>query len=327
MQSQKITRPGLNVTQNYSYGHLNRLTAAAETGGGSGWSQGYGFDAPGNRWIAPSANVRLPELTQETPQDASWYVNANGPTIPNRIHNSWTYDAAGNVLTVGGMARSFTCDAESRQVTANLSGAVSGYAYDGSGLRVSKTSGVQTSGYVYDAWGDLSAEYPTQAPASPCGTSTCYVTVDSLGSTRMLTDANGSGTVTRYDCQRFGQEILAGVAGRPTSMGYLSAADATNPKYTGKERDAERGLDYFGARYLSAAQGRFTSPDWSATPQPVPYADLSDPQTLNLYSYVRNSPLTRPDLDGHSWWDRFKGGTVLPKTNSAGKAITYTSGR
>jgi RHS repeat-associated protein len=53
------------------------------------------------------------------------------------------------------------------------------------------------------------------------------------------------------------------------------------------------GLDYFGARYFSAAQGRFTTPDWSPTPQPIPYAELTDPQTLNLYSYVRNNPLSR----------------------------------
>jgi RHS repeat-associated protein len=68
---------------------------------------------------------------------------------------------------------------------------------------------------------------------------------------------------------------------------------------TGKERDAETGLDYFGARYYSGAQGRWTSPDWSAKPQPVPYAKLDDPQTLNLYSYVGNNPLARADLDGH----------------------------
>ncbi len=30
---------------------------------------------------------------------------------------------------------------------------------------------------------------------------------------------------------------------------------------TGKERDAETGLDFFGARYMSSAQGRFTSTD------------------------------------------------------------------
>jgi RHS repeat-associated protein len=59
------------------------------------------------------------------------------------------------------------------------------------------------------------------------------------------------------------------------------------------------GLDYFGARYFSGAQGRFTSPDWSTTPQPVPYANLSDPQTLNLYAYARNNPLSRRDPNGH----------------------------
>ena len=76
-------------------------------------------------------------------------------------------------------------------------------------------------------------------------------------------------------------------------------------EFTGKERDSETGLDYFGARYFSSAQGRFTSPDWSTTPQPVPYANLNDPQTLNLYSYVRNNPLSNVDADGHCgiWGD------------------------
>jgi hypothetical protein len=32
-------------------------------------------------------------------------------------------------------------------------------------------------------------------------------------------------------------------------------------EFTSKERDAETRLDWFGARYMSAAQGRFTSPD------------------------------------------------------------------
>jgi hypothetical protein len=32
---------------------------------------------------------------------------------------------------------------------------------------------------------------------------------------------------------------------------------------------------------------------------PVPYAKLDDPQTLNLYSYVYNNPLSGIDMDGH----------------------------
>jgi hypothetical protein len=41
------------------------------------------------------------------------------------------------------------------------------------------------------------------------------------------------------------------------------------------------------------------SPDWSAKEEPVPYAKTDDPQSLNLYSYVRNNPLSRTDPDGH----------------------------
>jgi hypothetical protein len=45
--------------------------------------------------------------------------------------------------------------------------------------------------------------------------------------------------------------------------------------------------------------GRFMSPDWSAKEEPVPYAKLDNPQTLNLYSYVQNNPLKTVDADGH----------------------------
>ena len=70
-------------------------------------------------------------------------------------------------------------------------------------------------------------------------------------------------------------------------------------RYTGKERDAESGNDYFGARYYESGVGRFMSPDWSTKEEPVPYAKLYDPQTLNLYAYVGNNPLSAVDVDGH----------------------------
>jgi RHS repeat-associated protein len=70
-------------------------------------------------------------------------------------------------------------------------------------------------------------------------------------------------------------------------------------KFTGKERDAESGLDDFGARYYSSSLGRFMSSDWSSIPVPVPYANLTNPQTLNLYAIVADNPATFADLDGH----------------------------
>jgi RHS repeat-associated protein len=65
-------------------------------------------------------------------------------------------------------------------------------------------------------------------------------------------------------------------------------------RYTGKERDPESGLDNFGARYDSSAMGRFTSPD----PIFMELHRLADPQSLNLYSYVRNNPLNLTDPTG-----------------------------
>ncbi len=44
------------------------------------------------------------------------------------------------------------------------------------------------------------------------------------------------------------------------------------------------------------------SPDWSAKEDPIPYATMDDPQSLNLYGYVRNSPMSHVDADGHCPW-------------------------
>jgi|WetSurMetagenome_2_1015567.scaffolds.fasta_scaffold195634_2 RHS repeat-associated protein len=59
----------------------------------------------------------------------------------------------------------------------------------------------------------------------------------------------------------------------------------------GKERDQETGLDYFGARYYSGAQGRFMSVD------PGPFT-IADPQSWNRFSYVQNNPLKFVDPTG-----------------------------
>ena len=65
--------------------------------------------------------------------------------------------------------------------------------------------------------------------------------------------------------------------------------------FTGKERDAETGLDYFGARYMSSAQGRWASPDLvNLTSERL----LSPSSTINKYVYGGNNPLRFVDPDG-----------------------------
>jgi RHS repeat-associated protein len=90
----------------------------------------------------------------------------------------------------------------------------------------------------------------------------------------------------------------------------LSAASGHRLISTGKERDAESGNDYFGARYYESSMGRFMSPDWSAKAEPVPYAKLDNPQSLNLYEYVLNNPLHGVDPDGHCSAPTVQGGHV-----------------
>ena len=88
---------------------------------------------------------------------------------------------------------------------------------------------------------------------------------------------------------------------------------------SGKERDAESGNDYFGARYYASSMGRFLSPDWSAKEEPVPYAKLGNPQTLNLYAFVGNNPMGSIDPDGHS----ILGGSIAQcEANAAGNGCS-----
>lgn len=99
------------------------------------------------------------------------------------------------------------------------------------------------------------------------------------------------------DC---GYDTRNGFTTMPAAFAF-GTVRGSQSRSTGKERDTESGNDYFGARYYSSAMGRFMSPDWSAQAEPVPYANLDNPQSLNLYAYVGNNPLGRVDANGHCW--------------------------
>ncbi|MFI5176216.1 MAG: RHS repeat-associated core domain-containing protein [Terriglobia bacterium] len=90
----------------------------------------------------------------------------------------------------------------------------------------------------------------------------------------------------------------------------ISGASHRGCNSTGKERDTESNLDYFGARYYGSSLGRFMTPDWSAKTTAVPYAVFGDPQTLNLYNYVRSNPLSMTDADGHCSAPKVRKGQV-----------------
>jgi len=111
-----------------------------------------------------------------------------------------------------------------------------------------------------------------------------YYHTDALGSVRAVTkQVNGQWqVVARYDYMPFGEETAPQI---PPPFNRL---------FTGKERDNETALDYFGARYYRLDVGRFTTVDPAVTIKD----NLVDPQRWNRYAYVTNNPLKYTDPDG-----------------------------
>lgn len=121
-----------------------------------------------------------------------------------------------------------------------------------------------------------------------------YYHLDALGNVMAVSNAAGA-EIESHDYLPFGEEWCG------TSV--CGTVKAGQPKrFTGKERDAETGLDYYGARYYGSKMGRFTTIDPVYTWQ----ENLVDPQRWNRYAYVRNNPLKYVDPDGRvieTAWD------------------------
>jgi RHS repeat-associated protein len=105
-----------------------------------------------------------------------------------------------------------------------------------------------------------------------------YDFADSIGSTRAVTNATGS-VCFSADYYPYGQE-----------NGYNTSCSPTD-KFAGYEYDSETGNYYAFARYYNPRLGRFMSPD------PLG-GSVADPQSLNRYTYVLNSPESSIDPSG-----------------------------
>lgn len=291
---------GLDVRQTYQCDPLNRLQRIQE----DGESRDFGCDAFGNMWVPTNSTGFARDSF--TPATSAWFDTNNRLANPAL---GVQHDNAGNLTAIGGFLYEYNADGMVTKATPSM-GSATEYRYDGEGRRVTKQTGTgPVTTFVYDAFGGLAAEYGT----APTETGTHYITADHLGSTRLVTDATGA-VISRHDYLPFGEEIGADGTTRTTAMKYVTNTALTQ-RFTGKERDTETGLDYFGARYLSGVLGRWTGAD-------APFADqhVSDPQSWNLYSYVRNGPLRYVDPDGNETavFPLFNGKSNVPKPEQTG---------
>jgi len=268
-------------TQNFTYDELNRIKTAMSqaTTGTYAWGLQFGYDI----W----ANL----LSATVTQGSAPMLNVSVGTT-NRI-SGFCYDAAGNLQAESASpcpSPAYTYDAENRMKSAlNVN-----YTYDGDGKRVQKSNGKL---YWYgggsevlnesDLGGTISDEYVffggTRIARRKISSGEInFYFADHLGTSRVVTNATGT-PLDDSDFYPFGGERA------------VLSSSGNAYKFTGKERDSESGLDYFGARYYAAGYGRFTTTD----PIWIKLDRLIDAQRLNLYSYVRNSPLRFVDPSGN----------------------------
>ena len=239
----------------------------------------------------------------------------------------------------GNTTHQIWCGPSPSQLT--LAGTISQYTQAGQWLELALAGNaryvhvVTTGSPSWVAWGEVEVYGTTQS----AGTDVRWLVPDQLGTPRMVLDQTGSlSAVSRHDYLPFGEEIGVGMSGRTSAQGY-GRADGVRQQFTSKERDGETGLDYFLARFYSAVQGRFISPDEfnggpedlydfveDAADNPTIYADLDEPQSLNKYVYCLNNPLAYIDPDGHKGWKEWARAAVEVATYVPGPVGMVASG-
>jgi RHS repeat-associated protein len=296
-------------TQTFTYDAVNRIatgysTATYSTGSSVCWGETYTYD----QWANLYANGVLSSSYNGCVQDPSFTVS---PTTNNQF-SGYSYDSSGNILNDG---NAYAWNGESEIKTA----AGVNYTYDGDGNRLQKSNGKL---YWYGAGteildeSDLSGNFTNEyvffggkriAMRNVSTGVIYYYEEDMLGSSRTIVQAGQTSPCYDADFLPFGYEKA------------VTSTCAQNYKFEGKERDAETNNDDFGARYYSSHFGRWLSADWSSVPAPVPYANLTNPQTLNLYGMVGDNPESFADLDGHC-------GAPGSPSDNCGNTYTSTTG-
>jgi len=310
----------------YGYDNLNRVTGGSASSGTymgvsiDGATLGWQYDSFGNRKVQSSNFAGFPTGSVQFTGANNQATGTGQADSPEVSTETLQYDAAGNLTGKNYNPPSSAYDGEGRLcATANTTGGYTQYIYDADGNRIAKGSinslscnlgsnnFSATNSYVVGATGEQLTEINVQSGGwkwdhsnvfasigllatytSPAtGSETTFALNDWLGTKRV--EITPDGKTGSFQSLPFGDGL--------TSSG--TAADATEHHFTGKERDAESGLDYFGARYYASTMSRFMLPD----PMQASTKHLMYPQRWNAYAYVRNNPLNSIDPDG---WDDFK---------------------
>lgn len=276
----------------YTYDHRDRLTAYAQTSSSVG--ETYGYDSYG-----------LGNLKSIAVQGGSTYTynyGAQSITCPTGARDlahaavsdgrwDYCYDEAGNMVrrSNGTNTDTFSYDSENR-LTILRRNATDIYTmtYDGDGKRVKSyyhptgTSHYFVNQYVEIRNGSIVKQYYADSTqiALQESSGVYYLLTDHLGSTSVTVNASGT-IVGEQRYKPFGDDA------------FTSGDLKTDKRFTGQYEVAAMDLYYFNARYYNPVSGRFAQADGI-----VP--NITNPQSLNRYSYTLNNPLKYTDPSGNT---------------------------
>lgn len=261
METLKNIKNGTVISQyDYVYDNNGNITAVTETTEAGSQTAEYQYDA-------------LNRLT--------------GILRPNKDPVEYQYDARGNrIQTTGAPSYQDYVDR-----VANNAGNSYQYEYDAENLRTKKIAPEGTTRYHLDNSGRVIAEsnasdevtaqniWGHKMLARKVDVKYYYYLYNGHGDVVQIMDESGN-IVNRYSYDEWGNIVE-------------KTEGISNPiRYAGEYYDEESGLYYLRARYYDPTIGRFITRDSYE-------GDISNPLTINLYTYCRNNPLIFVDPSGH----------------------------
>ncbi len=260
---QDVVQSGINgFTRGYTY-HANKNTLEKIEDATPAIIESYTYDANGNQLTAGSSR----NYVWNHADQLVCYYNQAGVSDPT-VYTQ--YDYAGQDR-VSKLVRTGTAASPVYERTIYIDG-IFEYVI----LETSTTTYEKNYIHIMDDQSRI-AELRVNAGAAFPGDiadDVVYNLEDQIGSSSVRLDLNGT-VIDKEEYYPFGDSSLRTF----TYKRY---------RYVGKERDAESGLYYYGARYYAAWTCRFISVD----PLAAKYAQLTP------YNYADNNPINDFDIDG-----------------------------
>lgn len=295
----KITYPKLDddsyLTAEYEYDDVNRLLSVENEIGSQVLSTySYTYDENGNI-TSVTDDAGITDYTYD-PLDRLLTVDyPTGATV------QYAYDVRGNRRTENAsiatplqlVETDYTYNVWDQLETVERDGATTSYDYEPQGLRIKKSTETETVRYTYDnndrVIAEANASFAVQAnyvwgpdrllqKRETSNNEHYYYLHNGHGDVVQIVDRNGQ-IVNTYDYDEWG------------NLTYEQETIDNPFKYSGEFYDEETGLYYLRARYYDPSMGRFINKDTYE-------GELTNPLSLNLYTYVENNPLIYIDPSG-----------------------------